>query len=154
VGHASASARRQIEATPQAVYEALADYTTHHPRIMPPSYFSNLEVESGGIGAGTLFHITLRVPGRDQRLHMRVDEPTPGRILTETNVDTGVVTRFSVDPADGGGHTIAAMTSDWPTASGFRGLSDRWILPRMTKHIFEKQLDQLAEYMGSREAPR
>ena len=121
---------------------------------MPPAYFSDLDVDSGGIGAGTVFHITLRKPGKDSTLHMRVEEPAPGRILTETNVDTGVVTRFSVDPADGDGQTVAGMESEWATAGGLRGLSDRWILPRMTKHIFNEQLAQLAKYMGSPEAPR
>jgi hypothetical protein len=83
----------------------------------------------------------------------QVDEPTPGRVLTETNLDTGVVTRFSVEPVDGGERTIAAMTSDMTTGAGLRGLVDRWMLPRMTRHIFEQQLEQLARYMRSRDAP-
>jgi hypothetical protein len=153
MGRVRASARKEIDAAPDAVYEVLTDYATHHPRIMPPSYFSDLEVESGGVGAGTVFRITLRVPGRDQRLHMKVDEPTPGRVLTETNLDTGVVTRFSVEPVGGGERTMAAMSSDMPTGAGLRGLVDRWMLPRMTKHIFEQQLEQLARYMRSRDAP-
>ncbi len=152
-GQARVSATIRINAAPDAVYAALADYTTHHPRIMPPAYFSNLDVDSGGVGAGTTFHITLRKPGKDETLRMRVDEPSPGRVLTETNVDTGVVTRFTVDPTEGGGQTVAGMESDLPVAGGLRGLSDRWVLPRMTKHIFNKQLEQLARYMGSAEAP-
>ena len=67
---------------------------THHPWIMPPSRFSDLGVETGGVGAGTVFHITLRVLGRRQRLHMAVTEPRPGTELTETDLDTGALTTF------------------------------------------------------------
>ena len=84
--------RAQAEATFDAkldvVYEVIADYATHHPQIMPESFFSGLEVDAGGIGAGTVFHITFHAPGKRERLHMRVDEPEPGSVLTETNLDS------------------------------------------------------------------
>jgi len=101
LGRARAHAEQLVDASPAAVYQVLADYGTHHPRIMPASLFSDLEVASGGVGAGTVFHITLRTMGRRQRLHMQVAEPEPGQVLTETNLDTGVVTEFGVAPGDG-----------------------------------------------------
>ena len=69
MGWAHAHAERPIDAPPAAVYTVLADYRTHHPRIMPAPPFSDLEVETGGVGAGTVFHITVRTAGRRQRLH-------------------------------------------------------------------------------------
>jgi hypothetical protein len=161
MGRARAQAERTIAAAPAAVYAVLADYTGAHPRIMPASLFSDLEVESGGVGAGTVFHITLRLLGRRQRLHMRVGEPEPGRVLTETNLDTGVVTEFSVAPEDGGSRTLARISSDWEPAGGLRGLADRLVTPLLMGRIFSRQLQQLDQEVsdepddsrGGRDAP-
>ena len=111
MGRTRASAEELINASPAVVYAVLADYLRHHARIMPSSLFSRLQVEEGGVGASTVFHITLRVMGRTQTLHMRVAEPEPGRVLTETNLDTGVVTVFEVAPDDGGSLTRAQISS-------------------------------------------
>jgi hypothetical protein len=154
LGHARAQAEASIDAPPAAVYEVLADYETHHPRIMPPSLFSNLEVEEGGIGADTVFHITLRIAGKKQRLHMRVGEPEPGRVLTETNLDTDVVTAFTVAPSNGGSTTGARISSEWESKEGIGGLVDRTITPLLLRWIFRKQLRELARYMRSEKAPK
>jgi uncharacterized protein YndB with AHSA1/START domain len=148
-----AHAENLIDAPPSAVYAVLADYTTHHPRIMPPSLFSNLDVEAGGVGAGTVFHITLRMAGKQQRLHMQVAEPEPGHVLTETNLDTGVVTMFSVAPGNDGMRTRAQISSEWETEGGVRGLVDRFMAPVLMGRIFTKQLRQLNQYMHSGDAP-
>lgn len=149
MGQAHAHAERPIYAPPAAVYTVLADYTTHHPRIMPAPPFSDLEVESGGVGAGTIFHITVRMLGRRQRLHMRVAEPEPGHVLTETNLDTGVVTQFTVAPRGGGSRTVVQMSSEWETAGGLRGLADRLVTPLLMGRAFAKQLQQLDQYVRS-----
>jgi uncharacterized protein YndB with AHSA1/START domain len=149
MGRARAYAERTIGAPPAAVYAVLADYTTQHPRIMPAPPFSGLEVESGGVGAGTVFHITVRMLGRRQRLHMRVAEPAPGEVLTETNLDTGVVTEFRVAPRDGGARTLARISSEWDTAAGVRGFIERLTAPPMTGRVFARQLRQLDQYVAS-----
>lgn len=149
MGLAHAQAESTIDASPASVYAVLADYTKHHPRIMPPSLFSNLEVESGGIGAGTVFHITLRVAGKKQRLHMRVGEPEPGRVLTETNLDTGVVTTFTVGSANGDSTSKARISSEWEPKGALGGLIDRTMTPLVMKWIFGKQLRELQSYMRS-----
>jgi hypothetical protein len=146
---ARAHAEQRIDAPPAAVYAVLADYTTHHPRIMPPSLFSELEVEQGGVGAGTVFHITLRTPGRRQHLHMRVGEPEPGHVLTETNLDTGVVTRFTVD-GDGGSRTLARISCEWEPAGGLAGLVERVMTQPVMGRVFARQLHELDRYMRSR----
>ncbi len=153
MGRARAHAERLIDARPAAVYAVLADYTTHHPRIMPASLFSNLEVEVGGVGAGTVFHINLRLLGRRQRLHMQVAEPVPGRVLTETNIDTGIVTEFTVDSGEDQSCTRARILSEWETDGGVRGLVDRLVTPPLMKRVFAQQLHELGQYMLSRESP-
>ncbi len=149
MGRAHAHAERLIDAPPAAVYTVLADYTRHHPRIMPAPPFSDLEVESGGVGAGTVFHITVRLLGRRRRLHMRVGEPEPGQVLTETNLDTGVVTQFTVAPGHGGSSTVVQMSSEWEPAGGLRGLADRLVTPRLMDRAFANQLHQLDQYVRS-----
>jgi uncharacterized protein YndB with AHSA1/START domain len=149
MGRARAHAERLIDAPPAAVYAVLADYTTQHPKIMPAPPFSDLEVESGGVGAGTVFHITVRMLGRRQRLRMRVAEPEPGQVLTETNLDTGVVTEFTVAPRDGGSRTLAGMSSELETQGGLRGLADRLVTRRLMGRMFAKQLHQLDRYVRS-----
>jgi hypothetical protein len=153
MGRARAHAEQLVDASPAAVYQVLADYSTHHPRIMPASLFSDLEVERGGVGAGTVFHITLRTMGRRQRLHMRVAEPEPGQVLTETNLDTAVVTVFRVAASNGGSRSLVRMSSVWEPAGGLRGLFDRLVTPPLMGRIFAKQLRQLDQYMRSGEAP-
>ena len=86
---AHAAVERTIDAPPAAIYAVLADYSTHHPRIMPASYFSDLEVEEGGVGTGTVFHITLKALQARRNGADAGRRAEPGRVLTETNLDTG-----------------------------------------------------------------
>jgi len=153
MGQPEAHVQATIDARSSAVYEVLADYRTHHPRIMPPSMFSDLEVESGGVGDGTVFHITLHVPGKDKTLHMRVGEPDPGHVLTETDLDTGEVTVFEVTSANGGSKTTARMSSSWKPKRGVAGWFDRFMTPPMLRRAYRKQLSQLDRYMHSERAP-
>lgn len=148
-GPAHAHATRRIPSAPASVYAVLADYVDHHPQVMPPDLFSDLEVEEGGIGSGTVFHITIRVAGHSQRLHMRVDEPEPGRVLTETNLDTGVVTAFTVQSDDGADTALTRISSEWQPKAGAGGLVDRAMTPALMHWVFGKQLRQLDRYVRS-----
>jgi len=49
--HATSSA--VVAAPAPIVYGLIADYHQGHPSILPPKYFQNLQVEEGGVGAGT-----------------------------------------------------------------------------------------------------
>jgi hypothetical protein len=55
------TASAEIDAPAQRVYSILADYREGHPRILPKEYFPFLQVEQGGIGAGTRLHFQMRV---------------------------------------------------------------------------------------------
>ncbi len=52
-----------IRAPASQVYAIIADYRNGHPRILPQPYFVSLNVDQGGIGAGTA--ITTDLPVRD-----------------------------------------------------------------------------------------
>ena len=77
-----AAADRTVPAPAAAVYALLADYRDGHHRILPPA-FTDLMVLQGGIGAGTIIRFALKFAGRKQVLEARVEEPEPGRVLSE-----------------------------------------------------------------------
>src|ERR1700710_1080886 len=87
-----------ISAPAAACYQAIANYRTTHPQIVPPKYFGPLTVESGGIGAGTRLTCSLRLLGKSFPFAADVTEPEPGHLLVETIPETGAVTSFAVTP--------------------------------------------------------
>src|SRR5262245_54536362 len=93
---------RKIDAPPEKVYAAIADYRRHHPQIVPPEYFTRLEVLEGGIGAGTRTRVEMRVLGTTRVFEQLITEPEPGRVLMETEVDGPSVSTFTVDKRDDG----------------------------------------------------
>src|SRR6266536_3528773 len=112
------AAEAPISAPAGQVYSYLADYREHHPRLLPPA-FSEFEVEQGGQGAGTLIRFRITAGGRSRRYHMAVSEPGPGQVLRETDLDSTLVTTFTVTP-EGSGTRVRIETS-WQGARGIRG---------------------------------
>ncbi len=58
-----AYAEGSVAAPADTVYGYLADMRQHHPQFLPPA-FSQFEVESGGVGAGTIIRFQMRAGGR------------------------------------------------------------------------------------------
>ena len=133
-----ASAERTIPAPAAAVYDLLSDYQNGHPRILPPA-FSDFSVLQGGVGAGTIIRFTLNVGGRPQEIEARVDEPEPGRVLTETYPHKGAVTRFTVVPA--GSQSRLQIETTWEPSSGIAGLIERMVAPRLFRKLYAEELD-------------
>src|SRR5205085_5644034 len=94
------SSERTIEAPADLVYGYIADMREHHPRFLPPA-FSDFEIESGGVGAGTVTRFKVTAGGRTRECRMEVAEPEPGRVLTESDTSSSLVTTFTVRPEDG-----------------------------------------------------
>ena len=139
-----------IFARPEAIYAVLSDYEQGHPAILPRQYFTELAVEQGGQGAGTIIRGALNVWGTAYRFRQLVSEPEPGHILVETDLDNGQVTTFIVEALDNGQRTRVTIASDFPVSPGLIGLSERWIKPTVTRHIYAAQLVQLAAYVEGR----
>src|SRR5207342_2749426 len=87
-----------IRAPARAVYRLIADYRESHPRFLPKRYFPLLEVERGGVGAGTVIRFQVRTLGTIREIRAAISEPAPGQVLVETDVATGARTTFSVTP--------------------------------------------------------
>lgn len=127
----------------ETVYRLIADFENHHPRFLPPA-FSDFGIEQGGVGAGTVHHVTIKAAGQSQTYRMRVDEPDPGRVLTETEIDGPALTTYTVDPDDGGSRV--RLVTEWETAGGLAGLADRLLGPRLVRRLYNDLLERLAQY--------
>ena len=149
MGTIHVSAERTIDAPPQQVYGYLADMREHHPRFLPPA-FSDFQVEAGGVGAGTVTRFKLNAGGRTRSYRMQVAEPEPGRVLTESDTDSTLVTTFTVDAA-GAGSRVQIATS-WEGAGGVGGFFERTFAPRVMKRLYEDELERLNAYARAQAA--
>jgi hypothetical protein len=112
------TAMRRIAAPARVTYDIIADYRDGHQRIIPPQWFQNLCVESGGVGDGTVIQFDMRVLGSTRRTRGTVAEPSPGRVLTEHYADTDILTAFTVDPVKDAPACDVTITSDLETRGG------------------------------------
>ncbi len=134
------SVSAHIHAPPQLLYAIIADYQQRHPQILPKPPFVSLTVEQGGIGAGTVIHVQMRVLGRQQSFRAVVSEPEPGRVLVETN-DNGYRTTFTVDPR---AHSQQAEVTIATEISGRVNPLERWLVTWLLRPVYRKELAQLA----------
>jgi hypothetical protein len=137
------SAEGAVDAPADTVYRYIADMREHHPRFLPPA-FSDFRVESGGVGAGTIARFTLTAGGRARDVRVKVAEPEPGRILTESDTESSAVTTFTVSPQ--GGTSLVRISTAWDGAGGIGGLFERMLAPRVLRAIFADELKRLDAY--------
>ncbi len=136
-----------IAARPEEVYAILADYRVSHPAILPKQYFTELTVEEGGKGAGTIVKVGMEVMGRAFAYRQVISEPEPGHVLSEADVTAGVTTTFTVDPLDGGSRSRVTIATDAAVSSGVAGWLERIFNPPMMRRIYKQELQQLAKYV-------
>jgi hypothetical protein len=138
-----------IQASPGRVYAILADYRDGHPRIVPPPYFTWMDVDQGGIGEGTSIRFGMRILGTAHTLRATITEPEPGRVLVETYPDTGVVTTFIIDPVPPADSRVTIQTRLSP-ARGVRAAIERFVSKRVLPTIYAAELRRIAEYAEGR----
>jgi hypothetical protein len=135
-----------VRAPGDRVYGYLADMRAHHPRFLPPA-FSHFEVESGGVGAGTVIRFTMTAGRRTRAYRMVVAEPTPGRVLTESDTDSSLVTTFTVTPE--GERSRVEIATTWDGAGGIGGFFERTFAPRVMRRLYADELARLDAYARS-----
>lgn len=135
----------EVQAPAEKVYAILSDYRRHHPRILPNAYFTNLTVEEGGVGAGTIFQAEMNVFGSRRAFRMRVAEPEPGRVLTEADLDTDLLTTFTVTPVAANRCSVTIAT-EWQQPRGLGGWLQGLTMPAFMRRIYQAELRQLDEY--------
>jgi Polyketide cyclase / dehydrase and lipid transport len=136
-------AERVVDAPADAVYRYVADMRDHHPRFLPPA-FSDFRVESGGTGAGTITRFTVTAGGRTRDYRMKVDEPEPGRVLTESDTGSSMVTTTTVSRQDG--DSLVQICTTWDGAGGIGGFFERMFAPRVMRAIYVDELERLNAY--------
>ena len=139
------AAEAVIDAPAPTVLAVLRDFNGRHREILPPA-FSNLVVEEGGVGAGTVMSFDLTLGGRTQRATSRVEEPGDG-VIEEHIVGRDMVTTFTVRPY--GDHATARIETTWQSASGLAGLLERLAAPRMLRQIYRDELARLNKVAAS-----
>ncbi len=132
----------EIGAPAERVYEILSNYRDHHPHILPPA-FSNFAVVEGGIGEGTIISFDMTVLGRTQAARQRVEEPEPGRVMQEVDLERDLRTTFTVTPK---GDTSSVRMETILNEGGLTGLAMKLLAPRTLGPILREELQYLDRY--------
>ena len=143
------TAERTIDAPAETVYGYLANLEEHR-QFLPPA-FSEFEIESGGVGAGSVVQFKVSAGGRQRSYRMTVAEPEPGRIITESDSNSSLVTTFTVTP-QGANSSVRIFTS-WDGAGGIGGFFERRFAPRAMQKIYLDELSRLNAYALQRATP-
>lgn len=137
------SAERSVDAPAGAVYGYIADMRGHHPHFLPPA-FSDFQVESGGVGEGTITRFAVTAGGRTRQYRMKVAEPEPGRVLTESDTGSSLVTTTTVTPQ--GARSLVTISTTWQGAGGIGGFFERLFAPRAMRGLYTDELERLDGY--------
>ena len=139
------SAERVIEAPAEVVYHLISDYAEHHraaPDGFLPPAFTDLVVERGGVGEGTVIRFTSAMGGRRQTVTATISEPHPGRVLVEAS--PGLVTTFTVEPVDAQRARVRFDTVI--EAGGLMGLITRLVVPGMLRPVYADEMTRLEQH--------
>ena len=130
------------------VYSILADYQNGHPHVLPPKYFSGLEIEEGGIGAGTRIRFQMNAFGKTQTFRAAITELVPGRTLVETDLESGAVTTFTVLPLEDNHGCHVTISTELKAREGPIGFIERSITSLFLRRVYAQELRMLSEFAG------
>jgi hypothetical protein len=131
MGQVSATSSVLIDAAPDAVLAAVADYQTVRPKILS-SHYRDYQVLQGGQGQGTVVRWKLQATkSRVRDVHASVD--VAGHTVIEKDANSSMVTNWTVSPA-GTGATVTTKTS-WEGAGGVKGFFEKTFAPLGLKRI-------------------
>src|ERR1700754_4511153 len=100
MGQVSASSTVLIDAPPERVLAAVADYQTVRPKILSPHY-SEYQVLQGGQGPGTVAKWKLQATKSRVR-DVQVDVDIAGHTVIEKDANSSMVIKWTVAPAGPG----------------------------------------------------
>jgi hypothetical protein len=95
-----------------------------------------------------LHRFTLTPGKRAREYVMRVDEPEPGRVITETDQGSSLVTSFTVKP-DGDSCRVEIRTQ-WDGAGGIGGFFERTFAPTVMRRMYANELQRLDRSLRAR----
>ncbi|MGP9017471.1 SRPBCC family protein [Streptomyces sp. BR1] len=137
-----ATTERIIAASPETVFDTVADYKDSRPKLLS-EHFSEYQVREGGDGEGTLVHWKLQATSKRVRdCLLEVAEPTEGQ-LVEKDRNSSMVTTWTVTPA-GENRSKVVVTTVWNGAGGIGGFFERTFAPKGLARIYDEVLAKLA----------
>src|SRR5947209_6006185 len=150
MGHIRVKSEQVVDAPPEEVYAALKDYKHKRPKILTPN-FLGYQVKRGGVGNGTEVDYRLKAAGRERPYHMQVDETIKGKVLTERDKNSSLITRWTILPVKGGKKTQVSLSSEWEGGRGIGGFFERTFAPMGLRRIYGSMLSMLARSMQPEE---
>jgi hypothetical protein len=139
MGQVSASSTVLINAEPDAVLAAVADYQTTRPKILSDHY-SGYQVLEGGQGAGTV--VTWKLQATKSRVReVKSTVDVAGRAVIEKDANSSMVTNWTIAPA-GTGSTVTLKTA-WQGAGGVGGFFEKTFAPLGLRKIQAEVLENL-----------
>lgn len=146
MGQVSAASTVLINAEPQAVLTAVADYQNVRPRILSPQY-RDYRVLQGGQGQGTVAKWKLQATkSRVRDVQASVD--VAGHTVIEKDANSTLVTNWTVAPA-GPGSSVTVKTT-WTGAGGVKGFFEKTFAPLGLKKIQSEVLTNLKKEIEGR----
>ena len=139
MGQVSASSTVLIDAPPERVLAAVADYATVRPKILS-SHYSAYQVLEGGQGAGTV--ATWKLQATKSRVRdVKANVDVAGHTIIEKDANSSMLTNWTVAPA-GTGSTVTVKTS-WTGAGGVKGIFEKTFAPLGLRKIQDEVLGNL-----------
>jgi hypothetical protein len=138
--------QREIAAKPDAVFDALADYSETRPKLLP-GHFSEYEVREGGDGAGTVVHWKLQATSRRVRDCLLDVTESDDDELVESDRNSSMVTTWKVTPGTGEDASHVTVTTTWDGAGGIGGFFEKTFAPKGLARIYDEILAELAAQM-------
>jgi hypothetical protein len=146
MGQVSATNTVLIDAEPEAVLAAVADYRAVRPKILSPHY-SGYRVLEGGQGAGTVATWKLQATkSRVRDVEANVD--VAGYTVVEKDANSTMVTNWTVAPS-GPGSSVTVKTS-WQGAGGIGGFFEKTFAPLGVRKIQGEVLENLKKEVEGR----
>jgi hypothetical protein len=145
MGQVSASSTILIDASPETVLNAIADYRDLRPRILSKHY-SQYRVLEGGQGRGTVAAWRLQATkSRSREVQATVD--VAGHTVIEKDANSSLVTTWTVAPA-GPGSSVTVKTT-WNGAGGINGFFEKTFAPLGLGKIQSEVLANLKQRVES-----
>jgi hypothetical protein len=140
MGQVSASSTVLINAEPDAVLKAVADYQTVRPKILS-SHYRDYAVLEGGQGAGTV--ATWKLQATESRVRdVKASVDIAGHTVIEKDANSTLVTNYTVAPAGEHGSSVTVKTS-WQGAGGVKGFFEKTFAPLGLRKIQAEVLGNL-----------
>lgn len=139
----SASSTVLVDAPPEKVLAAVADYTNVRPKILS-SHYSGYEVVEGGQGAGTVARWKLQATKSRVR-EVKAEVDVAGHTVIEKDANSTMITNWTVAPAGEG--SSVTMKTTWKGAGGIGGFFERRFAPRGLGEVYQALLAALAAEM-------